>query len=137
MFQVNQFIFDHRAGEINLPTRSTRVYASPANPYIGAQVLPPQSTPSVLTLKRYDIRSAAAYNRDLQLATIGQVVSIADSGIQYHRAPYFLNWFVADVEILVFDVIPAASGYRNGFAFNYFPASRVVSKWTVYPIPIT
>lgn len=137
MFYVNQYGYQHRRGELNLPTRSANVYASPANPYIGAQILPPQSTPSKLTLSRYDVRLNLAVNRNLQLATIGQIVSITDEhGIRYHHVPYRLNWFVADVRVVTEDIIASFDGYEGSVRVEYKPASRLITEWTIYPIPV-
>lgn len=136
MFTLNGFQFDRRAGELRLPTSGTRVYASPANAYVGAQLLPPNSEPFKLQLTRYDTPFALAYNRNLAITTRGQIVSIVDEfGIHYDQLPYLLRFFVADVQLLTADQIIRAQGYRGPTAYAYAPASRVTTEWTLYPIP--
>lgn len=136
-FTINGYQFNHREGQLHLPKRATEVFASPANPYIGVQVLPPMSPPSKLTLKKYAVRGALAVNRNVQLESVGQIVTIIDEhGINYTHHPYRLLWLVADVTLVTADIIPAAHGYLGNVAFDYAPASRVVTEWTLYPLPM-
>ncbi|MDM4015861.1 hypothetical protein [Roseiconus lacunae] len=136
MIRLTDLIFDHREGEIHLPTVSTQVFRSSANPYVGAQVLPPASRPTVLTLKRYDFPNALAVNRNAALSQVGKVHNLIDDfGINYSLLPYRLHWFVSDVRLVHADLIPAASFYRFGVLFNHSPASRVITRWTLHAIP--
>lgn len=137
MFVVNGYQFDRREGTLHLPTRSTVVYSSPASPYVGAQILPPSSPSSKIQLKKYAAQNALAVNRNIQLATIGQIVSLIDEhGINYAQLPYRLLWFVADVRVMTADIIAAASGYLGSTSYHYTPASRLVTEWTLYPLPM-
>lgn len=134
---INNREFDHLSGELKLPRRTTRVYTSPANANVGAQILPPQSVKSTIRLTRYDTIANGPENRDIQLATIGQAVAIAYAGINYLHLPYRLVWFVADVRDIEWRRVPSALTTRNGVQTLYRPASKLVMEWDLYAIPFS
>lgn len=132
---INGIALDHYEGNLPLPEITTDVYTSPLTPHVGAQNMPPVSQAAQLTLKRFDTQAAHHYNRDLQLSTKGQIVLINLDGVQYDQLPYQVKFYVADVEVITHDIIPAWSGYRLGSAINLSPASRLITRWTIHSIP--
>ena len=134
-FSISGHGFQHMEGQLPLPLQSSNVFRSAATPHIGAQLLRPASRPGSITLTRYDAANRLIPNRDLYLATINNTVEIIQDDVPYLWLPYQLRFFVTHVEIITADLIVRACRHYDGVAYDYAPASRVISKWTLYAIP--
>ncbi len=137
MIRIAGIPFDTYDGEIQLLKRSTHRYSSPVVPYAGIQVMPVSSPAFTLRLTRFAPADTLQHEVDRLNASVGNVVPIIDDGIVYEFLPYRLLFAILDVQIVASSRIVHAAGSRDGIAYSFSPAAKVVANITMQAVPLS
>ena len=131
---INLIEFDDYSGEIDLPGWESLPFTQPGTQYTGVHLNPPVSMPSELTLTQFGpaAQMATIWANQKSLESTEQSITLGD--VNYFTA-YNLVFHILDVKPVLQEVIPHASGYRSSGNYDFTPACRVITKWTVLPLP--
>lgn len=141
MIRIAGIDFDQRRGQVLTPERDAIPFRNASTEGISLQMTQSRGPGFTLTLTRYDNANDIHVLSKLITAQIGARVSIVET-YNGGTIDYFNFWegrllfAVTQARVIERRITSAWCGYRNGTHYNYSPACKVVSQWTMYAEPV-
>ena len=131
---IDAIVIDNFEGVIELPKLRAATFAPTRTAGVGVQLMPAVGPQFTITTRIYGAAATRRILKDGLDAKKGAVVTLIEDGLNYSITPYFLRFLVEDVRHVEAKVVARACGF-TGSAFNFSPAVRLVTEWTMRAVP--
>lgn len=137
MIRVNGRVFDLQQGVVLKPEVAAIPFRNAATEGIGGQITAARGPGFTLTLTTYDKANQIDVVTSLIRQSIGAMVPIVetfgDGDIDYFSFGHGrLLFFVVQARVVERRVVSSWCGYRYGTHYEFKPACRIVSQWTMF-----
>lgn len=133
---IGATLFDNLQGPPpRLPAVGVAIYTRPGAVNVGGRILPAAGISSQITLVRFVPMSNMVSTQYGYRSLVGTIAEFSHAGVDYTMT-YGYNFLIQDVEVLESNSLARACGIGpTGSSFNYSPAAKIVSRWTMISVP--